>query len=226
MTHPQQPAEPLYCPPCTPAEAERSATIDLDALEHNVRRLKELIGDRALIAVIKADAYGHGAYPVARSVIAAGADLLGVVHVNEALELRADGIDAPLMAWLHTPSTDFEAALQEKIRLGVSGWDLEAVAAAAERTGECAIVHLKADTGLGRNGATAADWPALVARAASLEESGLITVEGIFSHLAVADEPTRAETAQQLDTLDTFVAQAREAGLAPRSCIWRTRLRP
>ena len=216
MTHPQQPAEPLYCPPCTPAEAERSATIDLDALEHNVRRLKELIGDRALIAVIKADAYGHGAYPVARSVIAAGADLLGVVHVNEALELRADGIDAPLMAWLHTPSTDFEAALQEKIRLGVSGWDLEAVAAAAERAGERAIVHLKADTGLGRNGATASDWPALVARAASLEESGLIAVEGIFSHLAVADEPTRAETAQQLDTLDAFVAQAREAGLDPK----------
>ena len=216
MTHPQQPAEPLYCPPCTPAEVERSATIDLDALEHNVRRLKELIGDRAFIAVIKADAYGHGAYPVARSAIAAGADLLGVVHVNEALELRADGIDAPLMAWLHTPSTDFEAALQEKIRLGVSGWDLEAVAAAAERAGERAIVHLKADTGLGRNGATASDWPALVARAASLEESGLIAVEGIFSHLAVADEPTRAETAQQLDTLDAFVAQAREAGLDPK----------
>lgn len=216
MTHPQQPAEPLYCPPCTPGQVERSATIDLDALEHNVRRLKELIGDRVLIAVIKADAYGHGAYPVARSAIAAGADLLGVVHVNEALELRADGIDAPLMAWLHTPSTDFEAALQEKIRLGVSGWDLEAVAAAAECTGERAIVHLKADTGLGRNGATAADWPALVARAASLEDAGLITVEGIFSHLAVADEPTRAETAQQVDTLDTFVAQAREAGLDPK----------
>ena len=216
MTHSQQPAEPLYCPPCTPAEVERSATIDLDALEHNVRRLKELIGERTLIAVIKADAYGHGAYPVARSAIAAGADLLGVVHVSEALELRADGIDAPLMAWLHTPSTDFEAALQEKIRLGVSGWDLEAVAAAAERTGERAIVHLKADTGLGRNGATVADWPALVARAASLEESGLITVEGIFSHLAVADEPARAETAQQLDALDTFVAQAREAGLDPK----------
>ena len=126
MTHPQQPAEPLYCPPCTPAEAERSATIDLDALEHNVRRLKELIGDRALIAVVKADAYGHGAYPVARSAIAAGADLLGVVHVNEALELRADGIEAPLMAWLHTPSTDFEAALQGKdpsgcFRLGPGG---------------------------------------------------------------------------------------------------------
>ena len=125
MTHPQQPAEPIYCPPCTPVEVERSATIDLDALEHNVRRLKELIGDRALIAVIKADAYGHGAYPVARSAIVAGADLLGVVHVNEALELRTDGIEAPLMAWLHTPSTDFEAALQEKIRLGVSGWDRE-----------------------------------------------------------------------------------------------------
>ena len=216
MTHPQQPAEPLYCPPCTPAEAERSATIDLDALEHNVRRLKELIGDRALIAVIKADAYGHGAYPVARSAIAAGADLLGVVHVNEALELRADGIEAPLMAWLHTPSTDFEAALQEKVRLGVSGWDLEAVAAAAERTGERAIVHLKADTGLGRNGATAADWPALVARAASLEESGLITVKVFLATWRLLMSRPVPRLLSSSTPLDTFVAQAREAGLAPK----------
>ena len=166
MTHPQQPAEPLYCPPCTPAEAERSATIDLDALEHNVRRLKELIGDRALIAVVKADAYGHGAYPVARSAIAAGADLLGV----GARERGAGTACRRLRrrSWRGcTPSTDFDGGAAGKIRLGVSGWDLEAVAAAAERTGERAIVHLKADTGLGRNGATAADWPALVARAAS-----------------------------------------------------------
>ena len=216
MTHlPQQSVTPLYCPPCTPDQEERSALINLDALEHNVRRLKELVGSRVLIAIVKADAYGHGAYPVARSALAAGADMLGVVHVNEALELRSEGIDAPLIAWLHTPSTDFDAALSEGVRLGVSGWDLEAVAAAAARTGERAIVHLKADTGLGRNGATAEDWPALVTRAAQLEAEGLIRVEGIFSHLAVADEPTRAETAEQLEVLDRFVAQAKDAGLNP-----------
>ena len=170
MTHPsEQQAAPLYCPPCIPEREERTAYIDLDAIERNVRRLKELIGLRVLIAIVKADAYGHGAYPVARSALAAGADMLGLVHVNEALELRADGIEAPLIAWLHTPSTDFDAALREGVRLGVSGWDLEAVAAAAERTGERAIVHLAADTGLGRNGATVEEWPALVARAAQLE---------------------------------------------------------
>ena len=113
MTHPsEQQAAPLYCPPCTPEREERTAYIDLDAIEHNVRRLKELIGPRVLIAIVKADAYGHGAYPVARSALAAGADMLGLVHVNEALELRADGIEAPLIAWLHTPSTDFDAALR------------------------------------------------------------------------------------------------------------------
>ena len=68
MTHPsEQQAAPLYCPPCIPEREERTAYIDLDAIEHNVRRLKELIGPRVLIAIVKADAYGHGAYPVARS---------------------------------------------------------------------------------------------------------------------------------------------------------------
>ena len=216
MTHPsEQQAAPLYCPPCIPEREERTAYIDLDAIEHNVRRLKELIGPRVLIAIVKADAYGHGAYPVARSALAAGADMLGLVHVNEALELRADGIEAPLIAWLHTPSTDFDAALREGVRLGVSGWDLEVVAAAAERTGERAIVHLVADTGLGRNGATVEEWPALVARAAQLEREGLVRVEGIFSHLAVADEPLRSETAEQLKVLEGFVARAKDAGLTP-----------
>ena len=86
------PTRPLYTPNLQPGEAERTAIIDLNALEHNTRVLKDMIGERKLIAVVKADAYGHGAYPVARSVLEAGADILGVVHVTEALELRSEGI--------------------------------------------------------------------------------------------------------------------------------------
>ena len=174
------PTRPLYTPNLQPGEAERTAIIDLNALEHNTRVLKDMIGERKLIAVVKADAYGHGAYPVARSVLEAGADILGVVHVTEALELRSEGITAPIIAWLHTPQTDFDEALEADIILGASGWDLEAIAEAANRTKKRARVHLKVDTGLGRNGSTFEDWPALVARALELEAAGLVRIEGIF----------------------------------------------
>ena len=136
------PTRPLYTPNLQPGEAERTAIIDLNALEHNTRVLKDMIGERKLIAVVKADAYGHGAYPVARSVLEAGADILGVVHVTEALELRSEGITAPIIAWLHTPQTDFDEALEADIILGASGWDLEAIAEAANRTKKRARVHL------------------------------------------------------------------------------------
>ena len=184
------PTRPLYTPNLQPGEAERTAIIDLNALEHNTRVLKDMIGERKLIAVVKADAYGHGAYPVARSVLEAGADILGVVHVTEALELRSEGITAPIIAWLHTPQTDFDEALEADIILGASGWDLEAIAEAANRTKKRARVHLKVDTGLGRNGSTFEDWPALVAR-------------------------ERSETARQIARLNEFVTVARSAGLTP-----------
>ncbi len=209
------PGTPIANVQLQPGEAERAAIIDLSAVEHNVRTLKHRIGERQLIAVVKADAYGHGAYPVARSVLEAGADMLAVVHVSEALELRSEGIEAPIIAWLHTPRTDFEEAIEADVRLGVSGWDLEAIAIAAAKLRMRAIVHLKADTGLGRNGSTDAEWPALISRAAELEAAGLIRVEGIFTHFAVADEPERAETAQQTEKFNKFVAAARAAGLTP-----------
>lgn len=197
---------------------ERAALIDLGAVEHNVRVLRRRCAPARLIAVVKADAYGHGAVPVARAALRAGADMLGVAHVREALELREAGIDAPVLAWLHTRATDFTAAVARDVELGVSGWDLEAAAEAARQTGSTARVHLKIDTGLGRNGATARDWPGFVARARALEQEGLVQVVGIFSHLAVADEPTRPETREQLARFDAAVAQAREVGLNPRTC--------
>ncbi|MDN5654947.1 MAG: alanine racemase, partial [Kocuria sp.] len=145
----------------------------------------------------------------------AGADALGLVHVREALELRAEGVSGRMLAWLHTRATNFEAAIEQDIELGASGWDLESAAEAAASVGSPAKVHLKIDTGLGRNGCTMEEWPGLVGRAAELEAKGLIRVTGIFSHLAVADEPDRSETEEQLDKFDDAVRQAREAGLAP-----------
>ncbi|MDO4240242.1 MAG: alanine racemase [Micrococcus sp.] len=178
---------------------ERLARVDLGAVRHNVRALRSRLvrpdgTAPALMAVVKADAYGHGAVPVARAALAAGADRLGVAHVAEALELRAVGITAPVLAWLHTRDTPFVAALEQDVALGVSSAaELEAVAAAARATGRRAVVHVKADTGLGRNGCLPEALPALAARAAALQAEGLVDVEGLFSHLAVADELDRAE---------------------------------
>lgn len=207
-----------FVPLDAPTDAERLAVIDLDAVEHNVRRIKTLIGQRSLIAVVKADAYGHGALEVARSAVAAGADYLGVVHVKEARALRSGGIAAPIIAWLHTPRTNFAQALEDRLELGVSStWELEAIAAAHRASGqkEPVKIHLKVDTGLGRNGVTMAELPALAAAARRLEETGLLEVVGVFSHLAVADEPERTETAEQSSTFDRALDILHSAGLRP-----------
>ena len=191
---------------------ERVAVIDLDAIRSNVRRFALLVAPARLMAVVKADAYGHGAIPVARAALEAGASWLGVAHISEALALRDAGIDAPMLAWLHTPSSDFSAAIAAEIDLGSAGWELDLIAAAAGEQGRVARVHLKIDTGLGRNGSVAADWDALLAAAMAHQAAGLIRVVGIFSHLAVADEPGRPETSEQLEAFREVVALAERAG--------------
>ncbi|QCU79301.1 alanine racemase [Citricoccus sp. SGAir0253] len=196
--------------------AERAAVVDLAAIRHNVATLRSWVQPAALMAVVKADGYGHGAVPVARAAVEAGATWLGTAHVAEALELREAGISAPLLAWLHTRATPFGRAIEENVDLGVSGWELEPIAEAAQRLERPAQVHLKVDTGLGRNGATLADWPHVVRRAHELQEAGLIHVIGIFSHLAVADEEERGgETDEQLEHFHAAVEAARAAGLNP-----------
>ncbi|WP_434084361.1 alanine racemase [Micrococcus porci] len=205
------------------APAERRALVDLAAVRSNVAALRARLGrpdgaSTALMAVVKADAYGHGAVPVARAALEAGADRLGVAHVTEALALRAAGVTAPILAWLHTRDTPFRAAVETDVALGVSGmWDLEAVAQAARAAGRRATVHVKADTGLGRNGCLLADLPALAARAAALQDEGVVDVEGLFSHLAVADELDRAaETDAQAAAFGEATVALDAAGLRPR----------
>ncbi|MDT0167817.1 alanine racemase [Pseudarthrobacter sp. BRE9] len=214
MTYPARTGEFSAAPGPDPRH-ERSAVIDLDAIRHNVRRLAAAASPAKVMAVVKADAYGHGAVPVARAALQAGAAWLGVAHISEALALRAAGIDAPLLAWLHTTDSNFGAAVAAGVDIGCSGWELERIVAAAREQERPARVHLKVDTGLGRNGATPEDWDRLVGEAVEYQDQGLLRVVGIFSHLAVADEPERPETDEQLAAFREALAIAEDAGVDP-----------
>jgi alanine racemase len=191
----------------------REAVIDVSAIESNVRVLRRATGTEHLIAVVKADGYGHGAVPAARAALAGGADMLGVAVIGEALELRAAGIDAPILAWLHDPDETFDAALAASVALGVSSAaQLQAVADAARRAGAVASVHLKIDTGLSRNGMPRAAWDGCFALAAALSGTGLLRVDGVFTHLSNASLDDDAEA---LAAFDEAVAALRSAGLSP-----------
>ena len=195
----------------------REAVIDLDAIARNVRTIAERVAPAEVMAVVKANAYGHGAVEAARAALAGGATRLGVADLDEAFELREAGIDAPILAWLHDPDADFAAAVAADVEIGISSLDqLEraAAAAAATATGSRspAAVHLKIDTGLSRNGVAEADWSAVVARAAELETAGLVTVTGIFSHFA---NTSRDVDAAQLAVFERALERAATAGLNP-----------
>lgn len=191
---------------------ERQAIIDLSAIANNIRHLRELAAPAKFMAVVKADAYGHGMIQVARTAVAAGAQWLGTAHVSEGLALRAAGLEVPVLSWLHTQDTDFTAAVANEIDLGCSGWELERIVAAARALQRPARIHLKVDTGLGRNGCSRENWPALAKAAVEYQRQGLLRVVGVFSHLAVADEPQRPETDEQLERFREAVAVAEAAG--------------
>lgn len=193
------------------AAPQREALIDLDAIAANTARLKRL-GGGELIAVVKANGYGHGAANAAKAALAGGANRLGVADVNEALELRKAGIDAPILAWLHAANPDFTAAIANNIELGISSFaQLEAAASAATPTNP-ARLHLKIDTGLNRNGFAPADWQKTLLEAARLERIGKIKIIGIFSHLSGT---SLAEDRAQLARFNDAVAQAAASGINP-----------
>jgi alanine racemase len=187
--------------------------VDLDAIAANTAALRERVG-RPLMAVVKADGYGHGMVPAARAALAGGADALGVAVLEEALTLRAAGVTAPVLAWLHTPGTDYAAALAADVEVSVNAeWALAEVVAAARATGRTARLHLFTDTGLSREGATEADWPGLVAAASRAQAGGDIEVVGLWSHMAYADAPTHPTIGAQVRVFEEAVAIARRAGL-------------
>ncbi|WP_447037959.1 alanine racemase [Streptomyces sp. DSM 118878] len=192
------------------------AEIDLAALRANVRSLRAHAPDAAFMAVVKADAYGHGMVPCAKAARQAGATWVGTATPEEALALRAAGVPGRLMCWLWTPGGPWREGIEADLDMSVSAlWALREVTAAAREAGRAARIQLKADTGLGRNGCAPADWPELVAAALRAEADGLVRVTGLWSHFACADEPGHPSIAAQLTVFREMVAYAEDQGVRP-----------
>ncbi|MEU0653274.1 alanine racemase [Streptomyces albogriseolus] len=202
------------------AQLRARAVIDLAAVRANVRTLRERAPRAALMAVVKADGYGHGAAFCARAAVEAGATWVGTATPQEALALRAPGSGVPddvrVMCWLWTPGGPWREAIEADVDVSVSGmWALDEVVAAARSAGRAARVQLKADTGLGRGGCQPGDWAELVAGALRAEAEGLLKVTGLWSHFACADEPGHPSIAGQLSTFREMVAYAEARGVEP-----------
>ncbi len=194
------------------------AVVDLAAIRANVATLKAAT-TAEVMAIVKADGYGHGLLPSARAALAGGASWLGTAIIDEALALRDAGITAPALAWLWTPGEQeaVHRAVATDVDLSVSsGWQLDAVRAAARDLDVVARVHLKIDTGLSRNGSYVADWPDLLAATAGAQAAGEIDVVGVWSHFAYADEPGHPVIGQQIAAFTDGLAAAARAGIEPR----------
>ena len=200
-----------------PARAGASAcvTVDLDAIRDNVAELVRRSAPAQVMAVVKADGYGHGLEPSARAALAGGATWLGVAQLDEALRLRAAGVTAPVLTWLFPPGADVEAALAADIEVTVgSPWTLAAVVAAARAGGRPARVQVKVDTGLGRGGILT-DWSEMVHEIARARAEGAVEVTGVWSHLAWADAPQHPTVRAQQDRFVEACAELDRAGVRP-----------
>ncbi|MBW0106660.1 alanine racemase [Pseudonocardia sp. KRD291] len=205
-------------PAGVPSAPRAEAVVDLDAVRHNVALLSGTAArsGAATMVVVKADGYGHGAAEVGRAALESGAGWLGVATLEEATALRAAGITAPVLSWLHVPDEDFAPAVAAGVDLSVSSREhLAAVLGAGRRTGKVVRLHLKADTGLGRNGAPPAEWPGLVDDAAAAAAVGEAEIVAVWSHLAQADEPAHPMQDVQAAALDAAWRHVRERGFAP-----------
>lgn len=201
------------------------AVIDLEAVGSNVQRLRRLARPEALLmAVVKADGYGHGAAAVARTALAHGAAWLGVARLEEGEALRREGIDAPILVFGPTPLEAAERLVSHALRQSVSSLEAAAAyAAAARRRGGRIILHLKVDTGMGRLGllpaALAAPGAVDPLGAAFRREATAIArlsgavLEGVFTHFAAADAPDLASARAQLALFEEIIAGLAAEGL-------------
>jgi alanine racemase len=191
--------------------------IDLGAIGTNARRLKEIVGPSvALMATLKADAYGHGAVKVARTVLRNGATWLGVATVSEATPLRAAGITAPILVYGYIPPWQARDAVKTDIRATVYAMDTaQALSRAATALGAGMRVHIKVDTGMARLGLRAEDPAAIVAFIRELHALPGIEVEGVYTHFATADEADQSYARKQLERFHAVLASLDAAGLRP-----------
>ena len=189
---------------------EPTLEIDLSAVAANTRRFAKIARGQ-LMAVVKADGFGHGLADVARTALDNGATWLGVTSIAEAVAVRAAGVDAPVLSWLNLVDCDVETARGHRIDLAVpSVRHLAAVEA-----GRPVRVHLHLDTGMARDGAAPDEWPELMAAARRAEAARRITVVGVMGHLAMADEPGHPANTMGRHALLRGVEMATRAGLRP-----------
>ncbi|MGH0034447.1 MAG: alanine racemase [Myxococcota bacterium] len=190
-----------------------SASIDLAALAHNAREARRVSGGRELFGVVKADAYGHGAAPVARALVAAGCGQLAVLTVDEASALRDEGITTPIliMRGVWDAAEAREAAARELTPV-VHDADGLARAAEAAPASRPLPIHVEVDTGMRRMGVDPRDALALLTRAAALPG---VDLDGVFTHFARADEPDLAPSLEQVRRFRALLERARTQGIEP-----------
>src|SRR5690606_32166646 len=192
-----------------PAEAR----VDLDAIGDNVGLLREHAGGAEVMAMVKAEAYGHGIVEAARAALAGGASWLGVAKLAEALRLRDAGVTTRTLVCIGVPGEPFDQAIARDIDLSVgAAWLLDEVVRAAEAAGRPARIHRKADTGMSRGGSLGRDWEVLVEAALKAEASGQVRVVGVMSHFARADEPGHPSVTAQIDAFTEMAGYAERAG--------------
>lgn len=191
------------------------AEVDLDAIAHNVRRLQELAAPAGLMAVVKADGYGHGAVMVARTALAHGARRLAVAMVEEGVHLRQSAIACPILVMGWTPPEQYGLALRYDLELTVSSEaEARALADAARREGRRVRVHLKIDTGMGRLGFRWDD-PQLGQAVARLANLTHLEMVGVYTHLASADDLQVPLAGQQLEAFAEALERLAARGVRP-----------
>jgi alanine racemase len=207
-------ASPWGTTPADPAAFHAEGYVDLRIVEENVARITRRVAPAAVMAVVKAGGYGHGAVESARAAVAGGATWLGVVHVREALELRSAGIEAPVLCLMAVGSDDHEAAIRAGVDVSAGTVEMvRRIAAAAAAAGRPARVHLKADTGLTRGGAPPWEWQSVVD--AALAAADRVNVVGLWSHFASSDDPGNASVMAQLVAFRDAVDIAEKTGISP-----------
>ena len=191
------------------------ADIDLNAFAANLSRMRAASSAPHLMAIVKADAYGHGRLRCAQVAMREGADYLGVAQLGEALTLRQEIGGGPrILAWIYTHNEDLAPALEADIDLSIGSFAvLDAIEKAVCTTGKTARIHLKVDTAMARGGFDLAELPEATQRTRALEQAGLVQTVGLWSHLARADEPECDLTATQVERFEQARTIAARAGL-------------
>ena len=191
------------------------AEVDLKAIAHNIRELRRITNPKArFMAVVKANAYGHGIVEVARESLENGVEALGVAHIEEGIQLRKAGIDAPVLIFGYTPPTHAKKLIELDLTQTVYSYEIsKKLSQAAAKYGKKIKVHIKVDTGMGRLGLLSGIKDSSLSEVESISRLPMLELEGIYTHFATADKSDRSYAGKQFEIFMDLLNQLRIAGL-------------